>query len=97
MPKKNGRDWTEWQKQVTGMHRLGNEWKSPRQKNHEHLEETTASMVLPREFRRDHSEDKKILKWILIFIALLFVRKVYFEMTKYEKIRKEPTYKSLSR
>lgn len=98
MSKKNGRDWTEWHKQITGMHRIGNDWKTPPQKPRRHQQETTTSMTLPRGFRKeDQDEKREIIKWFLIFIALILARKTYFEMTKYEKIRNASSYKSRSR
>lgn len=98
MSKRKGRDWSEWKKEVTGMHRLGSEWKAPPEARFHQREETTTSITLPREFRKADSKDKKeVVKWFLIFLALLFVRKVYFELTKHEKIRNESSYKSRSR
>lgn len=80
------------------MHRIGNDWKTPSHKSRRHQHETTTSMTLPREFRKEDSVEKReIIKWFLIFLALIFVRKIYFEMTKYEKIRNESSYKSRSR
>ncbi len=97
MARKKGRDWTEWKKEVTGMQRLGSEWKAPPEARYHQRNETTTSIALPREFRKTETNDKKeMLKWALIFLALMFVRKIYFEMTK-QKAVQEPTNKSRAR
>ncbi len=98
MANKKGRDWTEWKKEVTGMRRLGSEWKAPNEARYHQRDETTTSIALPRGFRKTDQKDRKeLVKWALIFLALLFVRKIYFEMTKHEKIGHEPSYKSRAR
>ncbi len=98
--KKPGRDWSEWQKQLAGEERIANKWKAPNLENRIQdidQDETTASMVLPRGFQRGHSDDRKMLKWILIFIGLMLARKVYFEISKSDKVRSSPTSYSRSR
>ncbi len=98
MANNKGRDWTEWKKEQTGMRRLGSDWKAPPEARYHQQEETTTSITLPREFKRTAPNDKKeMVKWILVFIALMFVRKVYFEMTKHDKIKSESTSKSRAR
>lgn len=94
MPKRKGRDWTEWKKEITGMHRLDSEWKNHR-KVRCYQDQTTTSLTLHRGLGKTDSQDKKeVLKWFLIFLALLVARKIYFEMTKDEKIRNNPTSQS---
>jgi hypothetical protein len=95
---KKGRDWSEWKKEVTGMRRLSSEWKAPPNARYYKQENTTTSMTLLREFRKSDTNDKReMVRWFLIFLAVLLLRKIYFEMTKYDKIRNEPTYKIRSR
>lgn len=95
MAPKKGRDWTEWKKEVTGMRRLGNEWKAPPEARYHQRNETTTSIALPRGFRKaDHKDRNELVKWAMIFLALMFVRKIYFEMTKHERIKNSPTYNS---
>ena len=94
MPKRKGRDWTEWKKEITGMHRLDSEWKN-HPKGRYHQDQTTTSLTLHRGLGKKDSQDKKeVLKWFLIFLALLLARKTYFEMTKDGKIKNNPTYQS---
>ena len=89
---KKGRDWSEWQKKITGKEHLHNQWKAPRLDSRaHHHDDTTASMVLPRGFHRDYTEEKKMLKWILIFLGALLLRKCYFEFTKHDRLRSEAT------
>lgn len=92
MANKKGRDWSEWQKQIEGEEHLPKKWNAPRLESriNQH-DETTASIVLPRQFSRDYAEEKKMLKWILIFMCGLLLRKCYFEITKYERVRNEAT------
>lgn len=89
--KRPGRDWSEWQKQQRGEERIVNKWKAPNLENRIEQDETTASMVLPRGFQKGNLDDRKLLKWIVIFLIGLLVRKAYFEYTKSDRVKYTPS------
>ncbi len=86
MGKRNGRDWSEWKEHITGMHRLGSDFKQPHLSSRGH-EQTQTSITMNHRFDARKESDPNIKVWVIVFICAILARKCYFEFTKYERIK----------
>lgn len=86
MSSRKRRDWSEWKEHVTGMHRLDSGFNQRHVSSGSHQATRTAVSLRDLDLEKTSSATRPWV-WVLVFLGLLVVRKVYFEHTKFERLR----------